>query len=368
MPISCISVPRIASLGGLFSWHGSVFGFGRAVLGYYICGDCNRATDQSKAYSFLKEIDPFHLTFGALNGASSFVFRDVPTAADPSHPGVIIASREDEWLDSSTKQQPMLQLSLDCVQKENYATTLVAHAGSGYWNNRTDERYMGPGLGSDGMHRFGMFQEPLVNTNGNWNINQAHGFYPHLATGQYPPTRFRSILWMGVVMANMQNQLVFMFGNDPPSYGPWQITESMAAWSAEMEELMPSLYAPFGQRNAVVAIVTDAAQVEQTPLALMSDVRARAWQENPNCVHVVAVNVNTSFTARPTITLHGAVDELKVKAGHAARLFDACYEVPLVQSVDGSLNFADFVAPDSTNIYRLGSNCTDTMAWKSSFH
>ena len=337
-------------------------------MGYYICGDCNRATDQSKAYSFLKEIDPFHLTFGALNGASSFVFRDVPTAADPSHPGVIIASREDEWLDSSTEQQPMLQLSLDCVQKENYATTLVAHAGSGYWNNRTDESYMGPGLGSDGMHRFGMFQEPLVNTNGNWNINQAHGFYPHLATGQYPPTRFRSILWMGVVMANMQNQLVFMFGNDPPSYGPWQITESMAAWSAEMEELMPSLYAPFGQRNAVAAIVTDAAHIEQiAPLALMSDVRARAWQENSNCVHVVVVNANTSFTARPTITLHGAVDELKVKVGHAARLFDACYEVPLVQSVDGSLNFADFVAPESTNVYRLGSNCTDTTAWRSSF-
>ena len=168
-------------------------------------------------------------------------------------------------------------------------------------------------------------------------------------------------------MADMQNQLVFMFGNDPPSYGPWQITESMAAWSAEMEELMPSLYAPFGQRDAVVAIVTDAAHVEQMPLALMSDVRARAWQENPNCVHVVAVNANTSFTARPTITLQGAVDELKVNAGHAARLFDACYEVPLVRSVDGSLNFADFVAPESTNVYRLGSNCTDTTAWRSSF-
>ena len=140
----------------------------------------------------------------------------------------------------------------------------------------------------------------MFNTNGNWNIQQAHGFYPHLATGHYPPTRFRSILWTGAIMANMLNQLVFMFGPDPPSYGPWQITERMAEWSAEMEELLPSLYAPFGQRDAVTATVASAAPggPEMGPLALPSDLRARAWQENPNCAHVVVVNANTSFTAR----------------------------------------------------------------------
>ena len=60
----------------------------RALLGFYICDDCNRATDQSKAYSFLKKLDPLHLTFGAFGGASSFAFRDIPTAANKSHPGV----------------------------------------------------------------------------------------------------------------------------------------------------------------------------------------------------------------------------------------------------------------------------------------
>eukprot|EP01048_Picozoa_sp_COSAG05_P017912 COSAG05_NODE_2529_length_2942_cov_4.653887_1_plen_80_part_00 len=74
-----------------------------------------------------------------------------------------MASREEVWLDASTQQQPMLQLSLDCVQKENYGTSIAAHAGSGLWNNGTDAQYMGgAGLGSDGSLRFGMFQEPLV--------------------------------------------------------------------------------------------------------------------------------------------------------------------------------------------------------------
>jgi|EP01047_Picozoa_sp_COSAG01_P049750 hypothetical protein len=169
-------------------------------------------------------------------------------------------------------------------------------------------------------------------------------------------------------MANMLNQLVFMFGPDPPSYGPWQITERMAEWSAEMEELLPSLYAPFGQRDAIAATVTDAAQggLDMGPLALPSDLRARAWQENPSCAHVVVVNANTSFTARPTVTLTGAVGGLA--GGRAARLFDACYEVPLTQAqAQGAAHFADFVGPESANVYRLGTNCTDTTEWKTRF-
>ena len=167
-------------------------------------------------------------------------------------------------------------------------------------------------------------------------------------------------------MANMLNQLVFMFGPDPPSYGPWQITERMAEWSAEMEELLPSLYAPFGQRDAVTATVASAAPggPEMGPLALPSDLRARAWQENPNCAHVVVVNANTSFTARPTIKLTGAIGGLA--GGRAARLFDACFEVPLTEA-QGGARFADFVAPESANVYRLGTNCTDTTEWKARF-
>eukprot|EP01048_Picozoa_sp_COSAG05_P017913 COSAG05_NODE_2529_length_2942_cov_4.653887_2_plen_820_part_01 len=166
-------------------------------------------------------------------------------------------------------------------------------------------------------------------------------------------------------MANMQNQLVFMFGSDPPSYGPWQITESMAAWSAEMEELMPSLYAPFGQRDSVTAIVTNASQDQGPPLARLANLRARAWQENSNCVHVVVVNSNSSATARPTISLRGAITGLQGQ--HATRLFDACYEVPLMQSTDSGkihYHFVDYVGPESTNVYRLGTNCTDTTVWK----
>ena len=56
-------------------------------------------------------------------------------------------------MDTSTEQQPMLQLALDVVQHENYATSIAAHASTA------------PGSG-DGAFRLGMFQEPVFNTNG----------------------------------------------------------------------------------------------------------------------------------------------------------------------------------------------------------
>jgi hypothetical protein len=62
-----------------------------------------------------------------------------------------MASRSDVWMDASTEQQPRLQLSLDCVQHENYATSIAAHAGTGGWNDGAEQRQLGPGLGADGI-------------------------------------------------------------------------------------------------------------------------------------------------------------------------------------------------------------------------
>ena len=31
------------------------------------------------------------------------------------------------------------------------------------------------------------------------------------------------------------------------------------------------------------------------------------------------------------------------------------------------MHFVDFVGPESTNIYRLGTNCTDSTAWRAHF-
>ena len=66
------------------------------------------------------------------------------------------------------------------------------------------------------------------------------------------PDIFRSVLWMGAFTANMLNQLLWLFGADlDVPLGPWQQIDMAAQWAAEVEELMPSLYGPFGVRDTV---------------------------------------------------------------------------------------------------------------------
>ena len=90
--------------------------------------------------------------------------------------------------------------------QENYGTSLIDHAGTGEWDKRINVRT----LGHDGDFVHGMFQEPVINCDG--NFNQGHEF-PHFATnGTIPPAWLRSMLWLGAVTANMVNQLVFVLG------------------------------------------------------------------------------------------------------------------------------------------------------------
>ena len=132
--------------------------------------------------------------------------------------------------------------------QENYGTSLIDHAGTGEWDKRSHKRT----LGHDGDFVHGMFQEPVINCDG--NFNQGHEF-PHFATnGTIPPAWLRSMLWLGAVTANMVNQLVFVLG--PAT--PFELTDVMSAWAAEELELMPSLYGTFGQRDSVLATVASA--------------------------------------------------------------------------------------------------------------
>ena len=47
----------------------------------------------------------------------------------------------------------------------------------------------------------------------------------------------------------------------------------------------------------------------------------------------------------------------------ARRLFDAVYSVP-TQAIGTAMMFTDWVAAGHTNVFRLGSNCSDTAVWR----
>lgn len=283
------------------------------------------------------------------------MFRDYPSE------DAATVDRTQVWMEPG---QPLLQLSLDVVMYENYDSSITAHAGTGWWNN---SGFTGPALGGDGNLRFGLFQEPIVNCNAMSNsFEEAKGYYPDMAKDNtFPPSALRSALWMGAVTANAVSQLLWLFGTDPVPYGPWQQANMAAQWATEVEELMPSLYAPFGTRDAVTASVAQTPQ-EIAGLATAAELRLRSWQEQPDCVHVVLININTSVPARPTVVLTGATAGLQ--GGEAKRLFDAVYNVPTKALSHDVLIFTDWVAAGHANAYRLGSNCSDTAVWRHAIH
>eukprot|EP01043_Picozoa_sp_COSAG02_P030031 COSAG02_NODE_1898_length_10461_cov_3.844528_4_plen_240_part_00 len=228
--------------------------------------------------------------------------------------------------------------------QENYGTSLIEHSGTGQWDKRIPGKRST--LGHDGDFVHGMFQEPVINCDG--NFNQGHEF-PHFATnGTIPPAWFRSMLWLGAVTANMVNQLVFVLG---PST-PFELTDVMSAWAAEELELMPSLYGKFGQRDSVLATVASA-----EPAVTFGALRARAWSENAACVHVVVVNANTTTPSRFTLQLTGNLGWPEATST-AQRLFEARYTVR-VSTSGGSGYLVDWIGPAQTNVYRLGQNCSD---------
>ena len=76
-----------------------------ALLGYYICDDCcgARPSAQALVYTFLRDIDPYHVTIGAVNCQAGFMFRDYPSE------DAAAVDRSQLWMGPG---QPALQLSL----------------------------------------------------------------------------------------------------------------------------------------------------------------------------------------------------------------------------------------------------------------
>ena len=125
----------------------------------------------------MKNLDPYHVTIGAVNCADSWQFTDTA-------PSAVAAQPQPEAKVLPEGQQPALQLSLDVVMQENYLGDLPGGAQPGhYYSNQaspllsqdganTTLRQLTYGLGPSGWFRNGVGFEPLVNCPG---MNMASG-------------------------------------------------------------------------------------------------------------------------------------------------------------------------------------------------
>ena len=82
------------------------------ALEMYIYPDdcCNGISNQAEIYSWIKDLDPYHATVGAVNCNMGFMFKDYPSEDRPT------VDRNEVWMGPG---QPHLQLSLDIVMHEN---------------------------------------------------------------------------------------------------------------------------------------------------------------------------------------------------------------------------------------------------------
>ena len=89
----------------------------------------------------MKNLDPYHVTIGAVNCADSWQFTDTA-------PSAVAAQPQPEAKVLPEGQQPALQLSLDVVMQENYLGDLPGGAQPGhYYSNQAS-----PLLSQDGAN------------------------------------------------------------------------------------------------------------------------------------------------------------------------------------------------------------------------
>jgi hypothetical protein len=290
----------------------STFQHHPAVMGWYICDDCCSDTPdislQAQVYQLIKDLDPYHVTIGAVNCGNSWMFTD----STPSWltPGQALTS-------SSIAQatQPQLQLSLDVVMQENYASTLVAHGDDGTWEG---------GVGSDGFFRHGVGFEALWNCPGSWP--QVHYKDPNmLLSGQ----------WLSLITAGMKDQLTFI---DHMNNTQFKWKTQVGLFARRLAVLKDAVLAPFG---SVVHPTT-------TVLSLKQDIKARSWSL-PNggassCLaYVVVVNTNAEeprlFEVQVVAEGTGFVN--------ASRVFNTLGSV----GVGAKGVFTDEIMAGDTNVY-----------------
>jgi len=286
-----------------------------AILGYYICDDCcsNRANIslQSQVYQLLKNLDPYHVTIGAVNCGNSWMFTD-------ETPSFLAPASQDNVRTLPEAVQPKLQLSLDVIMQENYDYTLLQHAGFGDWKT-------GTGVGSDGYYRHGITFEPLMNCPG------AFG------TTRYPDAHMLlSSQFLGLITAGMHDGLTFILTNETL----WEDAIQIGLFAKRTNIMIDALRAPFG--SVVHPTVTFKGD---------GNIRARAWSVPSNKVgnstfsctgYVVVVNVNET----QTVPFNLKLSEISV---NATRMFDSMGFISVGK--DGVLS--DLINAGGTNVYCL---------------
>jgi hypothetical protein len=280
----------------------------RALLGYYVCDDCcGSAVDmslQAQAYTLLKQLDPYHITYGAVNCGDSWQFTDTA----PSYLHSTRGTTSAPTIPQAT--QPQLQLSLDVVMHENYHQALQFHAGNGTWAG---------GAGTDGLYRHGVKFEPLVNCPG------VDGGNRHWVA----PKFLRSDAWLAAVTAGMIGQLGWIFPAWNSSYSPddsswrWQDQVQLEIFGGQLLELLPALAAPFGAvRHPTVAVDSGPPPPQSScGLALekvCADDKATGTEaECEDCV-TKATGSTSNCTAAERVAFCGAITQVRTAKSQKA--------------------------------------------------
>ena len=315
-----------------------------ATWGYYICDDCcagfNYLVELAVVYKMMKEIDPYHLTAGALECGEMHAF-----------------------------QEP--HLSLDVPMRENYRPDLGFHGNDG--------RSLG---GSDGLLRMPpMTFEPLMNM-------------PD-AVRQPIGKRAQTAAWLGVVTADMPHLNWYVYNHI--MYARWALEDATSAVNAQLLELTPSLLGPVTIVQPKTTVLAEAAGWARARAWRDSGFESAA--PGNLCVHVVVASINdvpATFTLeidglclgssgsgdnRTINTTTGAIGggtnrcpstlaaAASGEAGgtsvlNATHLFNEDYAVPVVPSAAGAAThtITDVLMPGSTAIYAIGCDSWTTDA------
>jgi len=294
-----------------------------AIMGYYICDDCCQSFEmtslQSQVYQLIKDLDPYHVTIGAVNCGDGWQFTD----AAPS----FLASESNLLTEKLPEaKQPALQLSLDVVMHENYDTSLVNHAGGDSWET---------GIGQDGFYRNGMGFSPVINCPGSYAAWPA-------------PRLVLSAMWLGVLTAGMYSTLNFVYDNN--AHVTWLKSDQSAIFSKQISTVAPAVTAPFGQqhRHPVVSVVAP----NGTGAAV-----ARGWSvPGQNCSFLIVTNLDEAATHQVEIKIVSRIDGVSYAGQTATRMFEAVYPV----NVSASGLMQDYVDAGNTNAYSIGDCGTAT--------
>ena len=303
-----------------------------AILGYEICDDCCSTTPdislQSQIYQLIKNLDPYHVTIGAVNCGNSWMFTD--TTPSWLTPGADILSLRN----LPEAVQPNLQLSLDVVMQENYNWDLSSHGSNGTWAG---------GVSNDGFFRHGVEFEPLTNCPGTWLADKF----------AVPSKQFLSLQWLGLVTANMHDSLAFILTEDYE-----YLVRQSGLFSERVSLMSEALMAPFGSVNhPFVYPSSDGGDGS-------GDVRTRGWSlpkdsigkvhHDEGCAgYIVVVNTNEKRAVNFKVIIV-VQPEGKGQNGllpcNATRMFDGESAVVNVGR-DGFLS--DSAGPAETNVYCL---------------